>query len=113
MARTRSRVRTRMRFTDRSIRALKGIPGRRYVVSDTTKGCSRLKIRITESGAKSYFFLYRVNGQSPQWLRLGTPDEISLADVRRDVKTLSGDVLKGIDPIAERRKAEAARLEAE
>src|SRR4051794_6704896 len=104
MPRTRRPVRTRMLFTDRSIRALKGIPDGRYVVSDTAKGYDRLKIRVTENAAKTYFFVYRVKGSPRQWMRLGTPDEISLADVHSEVKMLTGDVLKGIDPIKERKK---------
>jgi integrase len=104
----------RKRLEPKSISSLKPKAGKRVVVFDTV--ATGLALRCTENGAKTFFFVYRIAGKPSQWLRLGTPADLSLADAREAVATYRGDVLKNIDPIAKRRDeaaaAEAARLEA-
>ncbi len=69
-----------------------------------------LTLRWTPSGAKSWWFVYRVGGKPSQWMPLGAPPKPSLADVRRLASDHRRDVDQGIDPIA---KAKAAREAAE
>src|SRR3954469_17710535 len=103
----------RKRLEPKSVSSLKPQNGKRVVVFDTV--ATGLALRCTENGAKTFFFVYRIDGKASQWLRLGTPAGLSLADAREEVATHRADVLKGIDPIAKRRQAvaaaEAARLE--
>lgn len=90
----------------------------RFVASVTTKERENffdtkargLALRVTPSGAKTFYFVYRAQGK-PQWLTLGSYPAVSLATAR----TLALDKRHGLDvdgrdPAAERRtEREAAK----
>ena len=41
-----------------------------------------LALRVTPAGAKTWAFVYRAHGKSPQWLTLGSYPALTLADAR-------------------------------
>lgn len=88
----------------------------RFVASDaapasyfdtTVKG---LTLRVTAAGGKLWAFVYRVKGQGPQWLKLGSYPALTLAAARDKAKEYRRVVDDKRDPIAEQRAAEAAAL---
>src|SRR3954469_1120053 len=85
----------RMRLTERGVRALRTKRGEKYVqVCDTVT--PNLLLRCTETGAKSYYYVYkgdaRVSEQGvrkprpTKWLRLGSPADLDVADARDEVR---------------------------
>jgi len=62
---------------------------------------------VTATGARSYIVQYRAGRRSHRMALKGGASALSLADARREAKALLGDVAKGGNPLAERRKAEA------
>ena len=60
---------------------------------------------VTGNGAKSFCVQYRANGRSR---RIGLKAALSLSDARKEAKAILGRVAKGGDPLAERRKVNAA-----
>ncbi|TDR87060.1 tyrosine-type recombinase/integrase [Enterovirga rhinocerotis] len=96
------------RFTDRSLKALTLPEGRKdmLVFDDECRG---LGLRITSSGTKS-FLVQWTDPATKRKVRepLGAWGSITIEQARLAVRTRLGDVAKGIDPAAERRKAKAA-----
>ncbi len=86
-----------MRFTDRSIAALKPKTERYEAWEDGRTG---LGVRVSTKGRKSFVFMYRFNGK-PRRMTLGTYPAVGLASAR--VKHASAKALleKGIDPGAQ------------
>ncbi len=80
----------------------------RVVYWDTTQ--PGFGLRVTSTGHKSYIVQYRAGGGG----RMGTDRKatiagtLSLADARKEAKKVAGDVAKGGDPVAERRKQQEA-----
>lgn len=62
-------------------------------------------LMVTASGHKSYVVQYRVNHQSR---RMHLKDGLTLQAARKEAKKYQGDVAKGVDPLEQRRKVEAA-----
>jgi hypothetical protein len=58
---------------------------------------------VLPSGEKRYLIQYRVGGRSR---RLTFKQGLSLTEARREAKGKLGDVAKGVDPLAERRRQE-------
>jgi integrase len=65
-----------------------------------------LGVRVTASGSKTYLAQYNWRGQKRR-IPLGSCSGVSLAKARDAVRAIMGDVAKGIDPVAERKKAKA------
>jgi integrase len=83
-----------MKFTDRSIQALKPHE-KRYI--EWKDGGNGLGIRITPSGRKSFIFMYRFDGR-PRMMTLGVYPKTTLADAHQDQANALKLLEKGIDP---------------
>jgi len=85
----------------------------RFVASDADAGSyfdttvTGLVLRVRPSG-KYWAFVYRVNGRSPQWMKLGSYPALTLVAARAKAKALRLIVDDQRDPIAERKAAEEA-----
>jgi len=78
------------------------------VFDDEQRG---LGVRVTASGGKTYLAQYNWHGQ--RRIPLGNCNAVSLAQARDTVRAIMGDVARGVDPTAERKKAAVeARLRA-
>jgi integrase len=95
-----------IRLTDRSVRSLKAESGRRAVRFDSI--APGLAVRCTDTGAKSFYFVYR-SGARIKWFRIGDAADLSLADARDKVGTLRADRIHGVDPVERKKKALAAQ----
>jgi integrase len=73
------------------------------VFDDEQRG---LGVRVTASGGKTYLAQYNWHGQKRR-IPLGNCNAVSLAKARATVRTVMGDVARGVDPAAERKKAAA------
>jgi hypothetical protein len=65
-----------------------------------------LGVRVMSGGGKTYLAQYSWHGHKRR-IPLGSCNAVSLAKARDVVRTIMGDVAKGIDPAAERKKAKA------
>jgi integrase len=94
-----------MKLTLNRIDSLKCPEGKRdmLVFDDEQRG---LGVRVTASGSKTYLAQYNWHGQKRR-IPLGSCSGLSLAKARDAVRAIMGDVAKGIDPAAERKKARA------
>jgi integrase len=94
-----------MKLTLNRIAGLKCPEGKRdmLVFDDEQRG---LGVRVTASGGKTYLAQYGWHGQKRR-IPLGSCSALSLAKARDAVRTIMGDVARGIDPAAERKKAKA------
>jgi integrase len=71
-----------------------------------------LALRASATGAKSWYFTYRVGGKPSQWLVLGTYPALALADARKMALDHRRAVdVDGRDPVAEKRAAQLAAAE--
>jgi Arm DNA-binding domain len=91
-----------MKLTLNRIDGLKCPEGRRdmLVFDDKQRG---LGVRVTASGGKTYLAQYNWHGQ--RRIPLGNCNAVSLAQARDTVRAIMGDVARGVDPAAERKKA--------
>src|SRR5262249_20553791 len=62
-------------------------------------------LMVTANGHKSFVVQYRANGRSR---RQAISAQLKLGEARKEAKAILGKVAKGHDPLAEKRKAEAA-----
>jgi hypothetical protein len=62
-------------------------------------------LMVTKSGHKSYVCQYRADGKSH---RMHLKDGLSLAAARQEAKVLQGDVARGGNPLADKRRAAAS-----
>jgi integrase len=92
-----------MKLTLNRIAGLKCPTGKRdmLVFDDEQRG---LGVRVTASGGKTYLAQYGWHGQKRR-IPLGSCSALSLAKARDAVRAIMGDVARGIDPAAERKKA--------
>jgi integrase len=100
-----------MKLTLNRIGGLKCPPEKRdmLVFDDEQRG---LGVRVLASGGKNFLAQYTWHGQKRR-IPLGSSSAVSLAKARDAVRAIMGDVAKGVDPAAERKKAAAeARLRA-
>lgn len=102
-----------MRFTDRSIKALKPEEKRR----DIREGKSRpgFAVRVFPSGKKSFIYIYALNGVKRR-LTLGTFGDhpaMGLSEAHTEYEAARRKVEKGIDPAAEKLEAELAEKRAD
>ena len=80
-----------MRFTERSIKALRPRERRYEVFEDGRKG---LGIRVSPSGSKSWVFVYRRNGRLSR-ITLGQYPDTSLAEAHEEHAVQDGLDVRG------------------
>ncbi|MBT9097659.1 integrase arm-type DNA-binding domain-containing protein [Methylovulum psychrotolerans] len=68
-----------------------------------------LYLQISGTGSKSWLFIYRREGKKHE-IGLGSLFILSLADAREKAEDYRKQLRKGINPLAEKRKADQARL---
>jgi integrase len=92
-----------MRLTQRRIEDLRCPAGRkdRLVFDDEQRG---LGVRVTAAGGKTFLAQYTV-GSRKRRIPLGSTAAISLADARRAVQDILGEVARGRDPASDRMSA--------
>jgi integrase len=92
-----------MKLTLNRIYSLKCPAGKRdmLVFDGEQRG---LGVRVTAGGGKTYLAQYRFQGHKRR-IPLGSCRAVSLAKARDAVRAIMGDVARGIDPTAERKKA--------
>src|ERR1700730_14049641 len=97
------RWRSAMKLTLNRIDSLKCPEGTRdkLVFDGEQRG---LGVRVTSRGSKTYLAQYNWHGQKRR-IPLGSCSAVSLAKARDAVRAIMGDVAKGIDSAAERKKA--------
>src|SRR5262249_52555161 len=78
--------------------------GRLFYWDETLPGFG---IMVTAGGHRSYVVQYRAGGRSRR-MKIGDTRYLQLDDARRQAKALLGDVARGGDPLAEKRKAASA-----
>lgn len=83
-----------MRFTDRSIKALKPKETRYEVMEDGRKG---LRLRVSPTGSKAWLFVYRRGGKVTR-ITLGKYPEMALAEAHEELARLRALLRKGTDP---------------
>jgi Arm DNA-binding domain len=94
-----------MRLTLNRIEGLKCPPEKRDVLvfDNEQRG---LGVRVMAGGGKTYLAQYNWHGRKRR-IPLGSCRALSLAKARDAVRAIMGDVAKGIDPAAERKRAKA------
>ncbi len=94
-----------MKLTQTRIAGLKCPPEKRdmLVFDDEQRG---LGVRVLASGGKTFLAQYTWHGQKRR-IPLGSSSAVSLGKVRDAVRAIMGDVAKGVDPAAVRKKAAA------
>jgi integrase len=92
-----------VKLTQRRIETLECPAGKKdaLVFDDEQRG---LGVRVTKGGGKTYLAQYTVAGSKCR-IPLGSCRAISLAAAREAVQAILGDVAKGRDPAAERKRA--------
>ena len=93
-----------MRLTDTNINKLTPKPKDYRVLCDQTKGFS---VKVTPTGRKVFVVDGRVKGGRTRRFTLGTYPEVSTSDARAQALALISRMQQGIDPKAERDKANA------
>src|SRR5215472_570315 len=104
--RTRCKAGAIMKLTERKIERLAVEHGRkdRLVFDDAQRG---LAVRVTTAGGRTYLCQYTLHGH--KWrVPLGSCSAVPLAKAREAAAAVMGDVAKGRNPAAERKKAAAA-----
>ena len=95
----------RVNLTDRAVQAAKAKPGERLELHDAlTPG---LTLRVTDKGVKSWVLRYRAPDGRSQRHKVGDAARMGLRAARLEAGRLKDEIDKGIDPLAERRKAKA------
>jgi integrase len=89
----------KVRFTDITVRNAKGETGV-YNVWDTKQ--HGLCLRVQPSGGRAFYAVYSRQGR-PRWLRLGDARDLGLAEARTMAAETMLDVVRGKDPVAEKR----------
>jgi integrase len=102
-----------LKLTPEAIRKLTCPPGKRDHLEpvDEQRG---LKVRVTETGAKSFLVAYTTRDGVKRKDPIGSCHAVQPADALKAARIILGDVARGGDPWAERKeKAAKARAEAE
>jgi integrase len=95
------------KFVAQTVRALKADARRIDYFDAMTPGFG---LRITPTGVKTWFYMYRVNGKRLRRWTLGRYPALSLADARDKVRVAVGALAKdGADPAAEKRRDRGAK----
>jgi len=67
-----------------------------------------LYLQVTKTGAKSWLFRYMINGRARE-KGLGPLHTVSLAEARERAHELRKALIRGVDPLAEKRRNQAAQ----
>lgn len=94
-----------MAFTDLYVRTLKTT---KRIEDFREKTGDGFGIRCYATGTKVFFFAYHFDGK-PRYLNLGKYPACSLGDARKKHREAQGKLDKGINPVAEKKQAEADR----
>lgn len=95
----------RVNLTDRAVQAAKAEPGQRLELHDAlTPG---LTLRVTDKGVKSWVLRYRALDGRSQRHKVGDAARMNLRAARLAAGRLKDEIDRGVDPLAERRKAQA------
>jgi integrase len=98
----------RVNLTDRFVAGVKARTARQTYF-DAHRDGRGLVLRVSPRGTKTWAYVYRVQGKGPQWLTLGTYDDVGLADARKLALGHRRNVrVEHRDPAAEQRAARAA-----
>jgi hypothetical protein len=97
----------RIKFTDRSVRAIDPPPSGQIEYFDTDRKLPGFGLRVSAGGARSWILLYRFGGR-PRRLTLGSYGLLGLADARARAREALGAVLSGRDPAGTKRAARRA-----
>ncbi len=100
-----------MKLTQAKIATLSCPPGKRDALffDEDQRG---LGVRVTGVGSRTYVAQYTFHGQKRR-VPLGSCEAISLAKAREAARAIMGEVAKGFDPVAERKKVAAAARQRE
>ena len=94
----------RFSFTHSSIYGIPAPEKGRKIVWDSRK--PKLCLRITEKGAKTFYYVTKVNGKT-EWNKLGRYPDLSPETARTAADLHAGEFAKGINPAKEKRKTRA------
>jgi len=86
-----------MDFTQRGLSKLEPGPKTRSYSDPTTPG---LVLRVTKSGVKTYYFVFRMGGRGSRlkWIKVGDFDSTPLVRARERARIFRGQRAEGIDP---------------
>ena len=104
----------RARFSQEWIDALPSAPAGKRVTYHDTEAPS-LKLRVTATGAKSFYFVHRVRNGPMEWIHLGplktdterAKNAVTLRDARNKAREYAGEVAKHHNPNESRRARKA------
>ena len=88
-----------MKFTDRTLKSLKGKQKRYSVWEDGSYGLGSLGVRVTPTGRRSWVFMYR-SGDRQRMLTLGKYPAMSVAEAHRIAAEYQSGLDLGRDPAA-------------
>lgn len=94
----------RLHFTKTALAALEPEPKRYRVHDSDTKG---LTLLVTPAGAKSFYWYGRAGGPSPEMVRIGPVEQVTIEQARRRARVLGGTVAGGGNPAEVKRKRRA------
>ncbi|CAK0768379.1 hypothetical protein CCP4SC76_5030001 [Gammaproteobacteria bacterium] len=92
-------------FTQKRIEELASPSEGRMEYADTAQ--SKLRIRVTATGNKSFIVLTKDTTGSARRITLGQWPEMNVDRARKEAVKVLGQILSGTDPIAEKRKIKA------
>jgi integrase len=91
----------RFNFTNKSVDQISPPDEGRITYSDSQN--RYLKLRVTKSGTKLFYYARRINGKLT-WLKLGNFPEMNVAQARQKCADIGSDVSAGLDPSDHNRK---------
>lgn len=99
----------RFTFTQKAIEALNPpASGRRYVYDDRQPG---LALAIQSTGHRSYYLYRKGRNGRPVRLKLANYGDLSIPQARDRVKEMTGELVKGVDLVKQRRDERDAQAE--
>jgi integrase len=94
----------RIKLTKRTIAELEGEPGKQRIFWD--RDVRGYGVLISPGGARSFIFQRRVGGKSRR-VTIGRCDDLNPEVARKRAEVLAAEMGQGVDPVAEKRKAQA------
>ena len=97
----------RIKLTKSSIAEIDPIPGKSLLVWDTE--IRGFGLRVSPGGAKAYILQRRI-GKKERRMTIGRVDDMTLDKARKEASKLVGQIVDGIDPVAEEQRLEIQAL---